>query len=83
MDTPPPEWQENVENLEPTGKSEEKLIALIYITRSKIFSRFQKPCSLPNWKRYHDIWGDQLCNKKSWKMLTFDFFYFLFSRNIF
>ena len=44
MDTPPPEWQENVENLEPKGKSEKNYITLYY----EIFSRFQKPCSLPN-----------------------------------
>ena len=30
MDTPPPEWQENVENLEPKGKSEKNYITLYY-----------------------------------------------------
>ena len=28
MDTPPPEWQENVENLEPKGKSEKNYFIL-------------------------------------------------------
>ena len=42
MDTPPPEWQENVENLEPKGKSEKK-ITLYYRDLW-----FQSPCSPPN-----------------------------------
>ena len=49
MDTPPPEWQENVENFEPNGKR-----AILSIFRDYIFFFLHFPASLLQKKRKLD-----------------------------